>query len=121
MLQTTKILGNQGEQLVSDWLEQQQFTILARNFQTRLGEVDIIASKADVVAFVEVKTRNVEYFPISQTVTFAKQQRIIKAAKQFILTNQLRDKVFRFDVATVNYEKSRHKIDYIPNAFQARY
>ena len=117
---TTKDLGNRGEEIVATWLMQHEATILARNYQTRLGEVDIIVTKGDVVAFVEVKTRSIEYFPLSQTVTWTKQQRIIKAAKHFILGNQIQDKVLRFDVATVVFDNSTHKIEYIRNAFQAR-
>jgi putative endonuclease len=120
-MQQTKILGAQGEALVASWLENHDFTILARNYQTRCGEVDIIASRDDVVAFVEVKTRQHEYFPISQAVTWRKQQRIIKAANYFIVSRQLRDKVFRFDVATVIFEQGQHQIEYIENAFQSRF
>lgn len=119
MIQPTKLLGNKGEEIVAEWLIKHGATILARNFQTRLGEVDIIATKGDVVAFVEVKTRSTEYFPISQTVTYPKQLRIIKAAKKFILTTQLQDKIFRFDVATVAFEDGEHTIQYIRDAFRS--
>lgn len=115
----TKLLGNKGEEIVTEWLIKHGATILARNFQTRLGEVDIIATKGDVVAFVEVKTRSTEYFPISQTVTRTKQQRIVRAAKNYILTKQLQDLTFRFDVATVVFEEGQHRIEYIKNAFCA--
>lgn len=120
-MQETALLGAQGESLVADWLEKQGFTILARNFRTRCGEVDIIAECGEVVAFIEVKTRQYEYFPVSQAVTWSKQQRIIKAAKFFIVAHQIREKVLRFDVITVIFEHNQHKIDHIPNAFQARF
>jgi|WetSurMetagenome_2_1015567.scaffolds.fasta_scaffold460124_2 putative endonuclease len=119
-MQPQRILGNNGESLVCEWLNQHHFTILARNYQTRRGEVDIIATKDEVVAFIEVKTRNKEYFPIAQVVTYGKQQRIIMAAHHFILANQLRDKVFRFDIATVIFEDGKPHIEYIPNAFTER-
>lgn len=120
-MQPTKILGNAGEEAVTEWLIKNQFTILTRNYQTKLGEVDIIAARDEVIAFVEVKTRNTEYFPIAQTVTWRKQQRIIKAARHFILANHLRDKVFRFDVATVLFSNYHYNVEYIQNAFSPRY
>jgi putative endonuclease len=126
-MQKTAILGAQGEALVVSWLERQGFSIMECNYQTRCGEVDIIAARDEVVAFVEVKTRQHEYFPLSLAVTWPKQQRIIKAANYFIVARQLRDKVFRFDVATVVFDQSntsdpaRHHIEYIENAFQARF
>ena len=89
MTQETKHLGNNGEDIVASWLENHGATILARNFQTRVGEIDIIATKGDVIAFVEVKTRSTEYFPIAQTVHFGKQQKIIKTAKMFIMANKI--------------------------------
>jgi putative endonuclease len=118
-MHTTRCFGNKGEETVCQWLQKEGYSIIARNHQMRLGEVDIIATKEDVVAFIEVKTRHIDYFPISQTVTFRKQQRIIKAARHFILINGLRDKVFRFDVATVIYNNTPI-VEYIPNAFQVR-
>ncbi|MFA5306410.1 MAG: YraN family protein [Candidatus Babeliales bacterium] len=120
-MQETALLGAHGESLVADWLEKQGFTILARNYRTRCGEVDIIAERDEVVAFIEVKTRQYEYFPISQAVTWPKQQRIIKAAKFFIVAYQIREKVLRFDVATVIFEQNHYQIDHIPNAFQAQF
>ena len=119
-MQQTKLLGNNGELLVAEWLEKHGATILVRNFQTRVGEIDIIATKGDTVVFVEVKTRNKEYFPIAQTVHFGKQQKIIRAAQQFILANNLGNKVLRFDVATVVWDGNTHNISYIKNAFGVR-
>ena len=120
----TKVLGNKGEALVARFLEQRGYKILARNYRTRLGEVDLIASKEEFLLFIEVKTRRVAYFPISQVVTKSKQRKIIKAAKQFLLENRVQDKVCRFDVATVLYEGDNDyprevapHVDYIENAF----
>ena len=61
-------LGNLGERLVADWLEAKNFLILARNFKARSGEIDLIAQKDDLVAFVEVKTRIKAYFQPSTAI-----------------------------------------------------
>lgn len=116
----TRLLGDKGEDAVYAWLIKNKFTVVARNYQTRQGEVDLIAQKGDVIAFIEVKTRNTEYFPLAQTVTYTKQQRIIKASRHYIFTHQLQDKVFRFDVATVLIKNQEYSIEYIPNAFGPR-
>jgi putative endonuclease len=113
-----KSIGISGEQAVEKWLARNGFMILARNYQIRYGEVDLIAQKDEVVAFIEVKTRKTEYFPTSLVVNKAKQAKIIKAAKHFVLQNQIRDKVLRFDVATVHLKQNgQHEVNYIPNAF----
>ena len=52
----TKITGNAGEEKASQYLIQKGYSIIARNFRTKGGEVDIIAVKDNVVVFVEVKS-----------------------------------------------------------------
>jgi putative endonuclease len=111
-------VGNEGEQAVIEWLQKKGFSILARNFTTRWGEVDIIAQRDEVVAFIEVKTRSVEYFPSSLVVIRSKQRRIIAATHAYIIKNKIEDKVFRFDVAIVIKDFSAYRIEYIENAFQ---
>ncbi|MFH0898501.1 MAG: YraN family protein [bacterium] len=113
-----KVLGAKGEQAVSLWLQQFGYTILTRNFNSKYGEIDIIACKDDVVAFIEVKTRLTEYFPISNTVTRSKQKKLAQTAKIFVLQNKISNKVLRFDVATVTPINQSYQIHYIQNAFQ---
>ncbi len=122
MITPKRILGNHGEDAVATWLIENKFAILARNYQTRTGEVDIIATKGEVVSFIEVKTRKSANFPISNTITITKQKRIIKAAFSFVLKNQIREKVLRFDVATVTVTApEKYDITFITNAFTAPY
>ena len=52
-----KILGAHGEQLAVAFCLERGFTIVARNWRCRLGEIDLIAKKDDVIHFIEVKTR----------------------------------------------------------------
>lgn len=54
--------GHDAEQMVVDYLLQQGYTICARNYAIKAGEIDIIARKAEVIAFVEVKMRARRYF-----------------------------------------------------------
>ena len=117
MLDTT-LLGQKGEALTATYLKEQGFTILSTNYRTKRGEVDIIAQKGDVIAFVEVKTRLKKYFPISQVVTTTKQRRIALAALDFALKHRLMQQVLRFDVATVQCTDTTQELLYLPNAFQ---
>ena len=113
----TKQLGNSGEQFVADFLKNKNFQIISKNFKTKLGEIDLIAQKGEVLAFVEVKTRKTAYFPISNVITKTKQKKIINSAKYFIVQNNIFDKVCRFDVATVISFNNNFDIEYIENAF----
>lgn len=114
------MLAAQGEEYVADYLTKRGYTILARNYRIRGGEIDIIARKAEVVAMVEVKTRTTEYFNLSQVIVPTKQRSLIYAARHFLAKNRLSNVVVRFDVALV-YLASEKVIDfkYMSNAFTA--
>lgn len=109
--------GKEGESLVTQSLEKDGYTILTKNFRIRGGEIDIIAKKNEVLAFVEVKSRRTIRFPLSQVVTLTKQKTIIRTAKHFLAqSRQTIDTVYRFDVALVTLG-DKSAITYIPNAF----
>ena len=109
-------LGNRGESLVAQLLENKGYTIIARNYQKRFGEIDLIAERNDVLAFVEVKTRTHELFDLSELITPTKQRKIIATAKAFIAEKHYDDKTCRFDVALLQ-DCNADKISYISNAF----
>lgn len=110
-------LGNHGEELVSEWLHNQGFHVKERNYRKRFGEVDLIATKGNVIAFIEVKTRKANYFNLSEVITQSKQKKIILTAKYYIAVNNCEDRVIRFDVALVEKKENNFEIKYIPNAF----
>ena len=49
--------GREAEAQAAQWLMQQGFEVLAQRVKTKLGEIDLIARKKGLVAFVEVKWR----------------------------------------------------------------
>lgn len=109
--------GNFGEQKVVDWLQKNGYSILRQNYTCRQGEVDIIAQKDEVVAFIEVKTRLKLYFDLSQVITYSKKKKIIATAKNYISRYGDQNKVYRFDVALVEKVDNNFDINYISNAF----
>ena len=117
---SNQISGNFGEKLTSEFLAKNGFRVLHRNYRKRYGEIDLIAEKNEVIAFVEVKFRQNEYFSLSDVITHSKQKKIILAAKHFIFMNNFADKIFRFDVALIIKESDDFKINYIENGFIER-
>ena len=71
-------LGKKGENLVIEYLKQQGFTILAQNYRQTYGEIDIVAQKQELVAFIEVKLRTNHYYTIADLIPIGKQKKIIK-------------------------------------------
>jgi putative endonuclease len=118
-------LGAQAERHVAQWLQQEQYAILAFNYRQRCGEIDIVAHhQADqVIAFIEVKMRTTDYFNLSEVVNSVKQRKIIATAKWFCaeFPQVTREKVLRFDVALVHTQQDGLSLEYIPNAFTQEY
>ena len=96
-------LGRQGESLACRELERLGCAILARRYRTRAGELDIIASDAGTVVFVEVKTRlDLSYGDPVEAVTVEKQRRVVAMATDYAARHSLDDTPCRFDVVTVD-------------------
>ena len=113
------LLGQTGEAVVVKSLEKQKFTILATNYRVSFGEIDIIAQKDDIIAFIEVKTRKQQFGAIGDLVNFSKQKKIIKTAHHYIATHNFQQKTYRFDVAFVSFQNDEPEITYIQNAFSS--
>ncbi|ADR19888.1 YraN family protein [Calditerrivibrio nitroreducens] len=105
--------GDAGENLAAEYLISKGYRILHRNFRCRFGEIDIIASKGSVVAFIEVKYRKTDRFGKGfESVSQRKIEKILKASQYFISTNQDRYH-YRYDVISID----NGKITHIENAF----
>ena len=119
-----KELGYAGEEFAANYLQSRDYEILARNFRFgRTAEVDIIAKIADIIVFVEVKTRNnARYGTPAESVTLKKQQKIIQAAIKFLQGNNLFNRACRFDVIEVfannNQNPDEWRCNHIENAFE---
>lgn len=114
-------LGHKGEDLAAKYLQEQGYCILERNWTNKgRKELDIIATKDDVVVFVEVKTRKIgsATTPIS-AVDGRKRHRIILAADSYLKANRI-DFSCRFDIVGIIYNDEASRIEHIVDAFRAR-
>lgn len=101
-----KQLGELGESLVADWLQQQGWRILARQWHSRWGELDLVALHPDpCLAFVEVKTRGQGNWDDTGrlAITAQKQQKLWRTAELFLAQHpQYAELPCRFDVGLVS-------------------
>jgi len=112
-------LGKFGEESAIDLLKTNGYRILARNYKTKLGEIDIIARDKDTVCFIEVKTRHSDRFGLPQeAISRSKQRHIAKVALMFLKENNLLSKRARFDVISIMHSEDTSKLDLIKNAFE---
>ncbi|WP_202711318.1 YraN family protein [Sporosalibacterium faouarense] len=111
-----KLKGDYGEKLAMEYLNDNDYIIIERNFRNRIGEIDIIAKKDNIIVFIEVKSRkNSKYGYGYEAVNKRKQDKIIKLANSYINFKNLRSFQFRFDIIEVYFEDCR--INHIENAF----
>lgn len=113
-----KRLGTQGEAAAARYLEERGYAILARNYRKRSGEVDIVAQKDGILAFIEVKTRSSSRFGSpAEAVGTGKRRRICSAALHYISENNAADLPARFDVIEVYAKKDLLDVRHIMDAF----
>jgi len=111
-------LGKQGEALAADYLVERGFTILARNYRTPVGELDLIARDRRHLLFVEVKTRRGTAFGTpAEAVGPHKQRQILRAAQWYLASGKHSELQPRFDVIAVIVGSGAPAITHIPNAF----
>jgi putative endonuclease len=114
-MNTQKQMGNWGEQAAAEYLEKQGYVILARNFRSGHGEVDIIARQENVLVFVEVKARSSNRYGYPEhSVTSRKRMHILSAAEKYIL-DHTEFSTWRVDVIAVESETGEARITHFEN------
>ena len=110
-------LGRKGEQLAVDFLVENSYDIVERNYRFDKAEVDIIAKKGDILAIVEVKTRSSLDFGNPQDFVKPKQiKNLVKAVDEYVTENDL-DVEVRFDIIAIVKENKTYNIEHLENAF----
>lgn len=94
-------LGDWGEEYTANYLIQQGFVIVERNWHCRYGEIDIIAENDMLLLFVEVKTRtNTRFAQPYEAVDYRKQKKIRSTVETYLLANPT-NRQPRVDVASI--------------------
>jgi putative endonuclease len=113
--------GAAGESAAASWLEAHGYRVLARNVRSRGGEIDLVARLADLVVFVEVKSRTSAAFGHpSEAIVGRKQRRLARLASAFLQSHRLDRCAVRFDAMAVRLGREGEvvEIEHIPDAFQ---
>jgi putative endonuclease len=110
--------GRFGEEKVCEYLLKRGYSIIARNYRIKGGEIDIIAENGDYIAFVEVKTRKPDSMVTGfEAVDRRKQGLIIRTAAEYCRRNPNLLQP-RFDIAQVIVSKEEVlSMEYIENAY----
>lgn len=111
------IVGQNAETRARIFLEKNGLHFLQQNYHCPCGEIDLIMRDENVYVFIEVRLRqNLFYGNSAESVTHAKQNRIIRSALHYLQKNALIHKVdCRFDVLGID----AGNIEWIKNAFES--
>ena len=96
-------LGAQGEEQAARWYRRHGYVVVARNWRSRHGEIDLICRQGSLVVVAEVKTRRSDaYGHPAEAVTPAKQQRIRRLAAAWLAEQPPEsNREVRFDVVAI--------------------
>jgi putative endonuclease len=110
MRELPKLFGDESETLAIQFLEQEGFVILERNyFARKLGEIDIISQRDEVLHFIEVKSGKADFDPI-YNVTPAKLRKVINSAHYYMKSKKL-DVSFSIDALIIRHDE----VEFIEN------
>jgi len=107
--------GQSAEQQAYDYLLAQGLKPVCRNFNCKVGELDLIMNDKGTLVIIEVRFRKNDYFGGAlASITAKKQAKIIKATQYYLLTHTVNSPI-RFDVITISPQEG---LNWIQNAFQ---
>ncbi|MGH7550101.1 MAG: YraN family protein [Gemmatimonadota bacterium] len=116
MTRDRQLLGEEGERLAARFLEERGYRIVARRWRGAGREIDLVVETADVVAFVEVKTRRSPLAPPVTAVDWRKRRQLAAAA--LAASERWRNRAFRFDVVSVEFVPEGPRIEHFADAFR---
>jgi putative endonuclease len=108
--------GAKGEQLATDYLNDNGYDVVERNYRHKHAEIDIIAKYKELLVFVEVKTRSKTVFGFpEEAVNERKASKVIEGAEHYVLENEWNGDI-RFDIVSIVLSK-KIEIQHFEDAF----
>ncbi len=116
-----QIAGQSAEQAALDYLARHKLRLVARNFNVRGGELDLVMLDGATLVFVEVRLRSVGgLVGALESVSITKQRRLIHAAQCFLAAHtEHASRPCRFDVVGIQSGPTTHTLEWQKNAFES--
>ncbi len=114
--------GLAAEQLAAQHLQMRGLKILGRNLRCKTGELDLVGLEDGVLVVVEIRQRgSAEFGGALASVTWSKQQRIMRATQFFMRAKNWGRWPLRFDVFAIEgLPEGAYRVDWVKDAFRAR-
>ncbi|NWF52195.1 MAG: YraN family protein [Nitrospirae bacterium] len=114
-----KAIGIEGENAAVKFLEENGYRIIRRNYNTYIGEIDIIAQDGETTVFVEVKTRGNESFGKPFEAVNKRKKQKLKNLALLYMKKQGKEIPIRFDILSIFSNNNGNKeIEHIKDAFE---
>jgi putative endonuclease len=118
-------LGVKGETLAVDFLQRKGFILIARNYHSAYGEIDIVMQDNIELVFIEVKTRSRQNLKSAEnSITLKKRMKLTKTAQVFLHEHpELSELSCRFDIMIIFHHNhdDTYKLLHYQNAFEPIY
>ena len=116
---SNKTLGDRGEEIAALHLARAGWTVTHRNFRLGHKEIDLVARRGEVVAFVEVKTRaGLGYGHPLESITAKKRREIAQVAGAWIERYGADSDVYRFDAVAVLVRGGVPEVEHVEDAWR---
>ncbi len=111
--------GNEAEKLALQYLKKQGLKYVSVQFQSKMGEIDLIMRQNNEIVFVEVRSLRIStFYEPFESINSAKQRKLILTAQCYLNSHSwTADFTARFDVVSIIGDQLNPKITWIPNAF----
>ena len=114
---TQNDLAKLGEELAVEYLQNEGYRIVATNWVFQKAEIDILATKDNVLAVIEVKTRSRLDLGLPQDFVSPKKIRLlVMAVNEYLISNDL-DCETRFDIVAISKEGNKFEMEHLKDAF----
>ncbi|HYJ13055.1 MAG TPA: YraN family protein [Thermomicrobiales bacterium] len=117
--ESTRAKGTRGEDLARDFLVERGYTVIASNWRSRAGEIDLVMQEGDCLVFVEVKARQGEQAGrAGEALGRSQSRRILNAGEWFIQEHPEFESMFwRCDLVAITFDRDGHpSFDHFVNA-----
>ncbi|MGL6073692.1 MAG: YraN family protein [Fimbriiglobus sp.] len=112
--------GQRSERAAAKFLRKLGYRIIAQNVHLKRGELDLIAADRNTIVIVEVRSTSGSDPQVpADSVNFAKQQKLVRAALEYLQRHGLLGQNVRFDVLAIAWpEGEAPKFLHLPHAFE---
>lgn len=121
MTERRQHLGRWGEDLAVRYLKGRGYTVLARNFRTRWGEIDVVAQEEGSLVFVEVRTRRSGTYGVpEESLTEEKKAHLVVTAQEYLQAHGAEGQQWRIDLLVIEVGRGGKpkRMELLENAVQ---